>query len=114
VSTSVAIEEISVADLRARLKSSVDSGIDSAITLIDVREDDEWEAGHIHGARHVPLGSVPDRLDEFDGAPTYVICRVGGRSWRACEFADGLGRPVANVVGGMLAWADAGFEICRD
>ncbi|WP_420453660.1 rhodanese-like domain-containing protein [Ilumatobacter sp.] len=82
----------------------------SDVVVVDVREDDEWASGHIAHARHVPLGTVPDRLDAFDGEPTYVVCKVGGRSARACEFAAAHGRDVVNVAGGMVAWADAGFE----
>ena len=98
----MAIDEISVADLHA---------LGPDVTLIDVREDDEWAAGHVAHARHVPLATVPGRLDEFDGAPTYVMCKVGGRSFRACEFARSQGRDVVNVRGGMLAWAEAGFDV---
>jgi rhodanese-related sulfurtransferase len=117
VSTLVAIDEISVFDLHAQLGAALASthpaSGDNQIVLIDVREDDEWAAGHVPGARHVPLGTVPERLDEFSGTPTYVICRSGGRSGHACEFAAEHGRTVVNVSGGMLAWADAGFEIAR-
>jgi rhodanese-related sulfurtransferase len=98
----VAIDEISVAELRA---------LGPDVTLIDVREHDEWVDGHIAYARHVPLATVPGRLDEFDGSPTYVMCKVGGRSYRACEFAQAQGRDVVNVTGGMLAWAEAGFDV---
>ena len=87
---------------------------DAPIKLIDVREHDEWMSGHISGATLIPLGTVPERLDEFVGAPTYVICRSGGRSMHACEFVDGHGRAAVNVTGGMLAWADAGFEMTND
>jgi rhodanese-related sulfurtransferase len=110
----VAIDEISVSDLHSLIDIAQQPGSENTITLIDVREDDEWADGHIGGARHVPLGSVPDLLDEFSGSPTYVICRVGGRSWRACEFADERGHQVVNVTGGMVAWADAGFEISHE
>ena len=95
------IEEISVADLHA---------LGSDIVLIDVREPDEWAAGHVPHAVHVPLGTVPDRLDAFSGDPTYVMCKVGGRSLRACEFAAAHGHAVVNVSGGMLAWLDARFD----
>ena len=64
----MAVEEITAADLHA---------LGSEVVLIDVREDDEWADGHIAHARHVPLATVPDRLDEFVGSPTYVICKVG-------------------------------------
>ena len=56
--------------------------------IIDVREDNEWEAGHAVGATHIPLGELPGRLDEIDpDEDNYVICRSGGRSARA---ADGV------------------------
>jgi len=59
----------------------------------------------------VALGTVPDHLDRFDGSPTYVICKAGGRSLRACEFAAANGHDVVNVTGGMLAWIDAGHAV---
>jgi len=96
------IEEISVADLAA---------LGRDITLIDVREDDEWADGRVPYACHVVLGTVPDHLDQFDGSPTYVICKAGGRSMKACEFAAAHGHDVVNVAGGMMAWADAGHAV---
>lgn len=85
------------------------------VRLVDVREDNEWIDGHIASATHVALGTVPDRLDAFgvDGSaePTYVICKVGGRSHRACEYAAAQGKNVVNVAGGMMAWQVAGHEI---
>lgn len=77
--------------------------------LLDVREDDEWAAGHIEGAVHVPLGEVPDRLGEFAGAdPLYVVCRSGNRSGRAVAWLNTQGFDSVNVAGGMKAWAAAG------
>ena len=98
----MAIEEISVDELHA---------LGADITLVDVREDDEWADAHVAHAVHVPLGTVPDHLDAFDGRPTYVICKAGGRSLRACEFADAHGHDVVNVAGGMLAWQQAGHDV---
>lgn len=84
----------------------------SDVRIVDVREDDEWIESHLAAAVHVPLGDVPDHLDAFgeDGAadPTYVICKVGGRSQRACEYAAGHGKHVVNVAGGMMAWTMGG------
>lgn len=94
------IEEISVADLH-------ELGPD--VVLVDVREDDEWAESHVPYARHVALGTVPDHLDRFSGDPTYVICKVGGRSHQACEYLAAQGHAVVNVVGGMLAWREAGY-----
>ncbi|MFK7918398.1 MAG: rhodanese-like domain-containing protein [Ilumatobacter sp.] len=96
----MSIEEISVADLHA---------LGPDVVLIDVREDDEWADAHVPYATHVPLGTVPERLDQFSGAPTYVICKVGGRSRGACDYAAAHGHHVVNVAGGMLAWLEAGF-----
>lgn len=80
------------------------------VRLIDVREQHEWDAEHVPFATHVPLATVPDHLDLFDGSPTYVICRSGGRSAHACEYAADRGLDVVNVAGGMLAWTAAGYE----
>ncbi|HSL74836.1 MAG TPA: rhodanese-like domain-containing protein [Ilumatobacteraceae bacterium] len=85
------------------------AALGSAARVIDVREVHEWNDAHIEYAELIPLGTVPDRVAEFDGNPTYVICRSGGRSARACEFLAAQGREVVNVTGGMLAWVDAGL-----
>lgn len=77
--------------------------------LLDVREDDEWAAGHAPGAVHVPLGDVPARLGELpDAEPLAVVCRSGGRSGRAVEWLAQQGYDMVNVEGGMQAWAQAG------
>lgn len=102
MSSAVAIREISVAELHA---------LGTDVVLIDVREDDEWQESHVPHATHVALGTVPDHLDRFTGEPTYVMCKVGGRSLRACEFADAHGHDVVNVAGGMMAWLDAGYDV---
>lgn len=82
--------------------------------VVDVREPDEYAAGHVPGAVLVPLGTVPDHVDAFTGeGPTYVICKSGGRSMRACEFlaAQGVdGLEVVNVAGGTMAWITSGRE----
>jgi sulfur-carrier protein adenylyltransferase/sulfurtransferase len=75
--------------------------------LIDVREPHEWSAGHLRGALHIPLGELPQRLDEIPhtAAPVF-ICRSGGRSMAACQIALRAGLPSpANLEGGLLAWA---------
>jgi rhodanese-related sulfurtransferase len=80
--------------------------------LIDVREDDEYAAGHIPGARHLPLASVPDRLDEIPTDRTvYVVCGGGSRSARAVEVMRNAGIDAVNVAGGTSAWRDAGHEV---
>lgn len=87
------------------------AALGDGVRVIDVREADEWAEAHIPYAVHVPLATVPASLDAFDGTPTYVVCKVGGRSAAACEFAAAQGRDVVNVIGGMLAWQAAGHDV---
>lgn len=81
--------------------------------LLDVRETDEWTAGHVEGAVHLPLGSL-----DLSTVPTdrlvVVVCRSGNRSGRASLTLAAAGASVANMVGGMNAWAAAGLPIVRD
>jgi len=77
--------------------------------LLDVREDDEWAAGHAPDAQHVPMNEVPGRIAEIPAAdPLYVICRSGGRSARVVAFLAQQGHPAVNVEGGMQAWSAQG------
>lgn len=78
-------------------------------TVLDVREDDEWQAGHIEGALHVPLVDVPVRFGELPAdTEIVVVCRSGGRSARAVAWLIDNGVDAVNLDGGMGAWADAG------
>ncbi|MBW4095472.1 MAG: rhodanese-like domain-containing protein [Acidobacteria bacterium] len=77
-------------------------------SILDVREDYEWEEGHIAGALHIPLGDLPNRLEELDpDEDLHVICRSGGRSFRATAWLNANGYTAINVDGGMGAWQDA-------
>jgi len=77
--------------------------------LLDVREDDEWTAGHAPEARHLPMSQLTGRLDEVPAVdPLYVICRSGSRSARVVAFLSQQGVPAVNVAGGMQSWAAAG------
>lgn len=83
--------------------------------LLDVREDDEWTRGRAPGATHVPLAQLPDQVDELDSTRIVVcICRSGGRSLRAAHFLLEHGVVVANMGGGMIAWAEAGGPLESD
>lgn len=77
--------------------------------LLDVREDDEWQAGHAPQAHHVPLQQLPLALSELpaDG-PVYVVCRTGGRSAQAVMWLTQQGRDAVNVEGGMQRWSSLG------
>lgn len=76
------------------------------VVILDVREPDEWEAGHIPGAKHIPLGQINRALNEIEPKQeTIVVCRSGGRSGRACEYLSSLGYNVVNMPGGMTEWS---------
>jgi rhodanese-related sulfurtransferase len=74
--------------------------------LIDVREPDEYEAGHAPGAELLPLGQLSARLRDLpEGREILFICRSGNRSGVATEMAERAGLRAKNVRGGMIAWA---------
>lgn len=77
--------------------------------LIDVREDHEWADGHAAGATHIPMGEIPDRVDELDKSrDIYLICKGGGRSAKTGQYLEGaLDVKVVNVDGGTDAWRAA-------
>ena len=78
--------------------------------LLDVRELDEWTAGHVSAAHHVPMMEIPARLEEVPtDRDVVVVCRVGGRSAQVVAFLRSRGwQRVANLEGGMSAWQAAG------
>ena len=81
--------------------------------LVDVRERQEWTAGHAPQAEHRPLGDLdPAALDP--GVPVIAICRSGNRSGKAAELLAAAGVPVHNLTGGMKAWAEAGLPVVTD
>ncbi len=87
----------------------VAAALSAGRVVLDVREDEEWQAGHIAGAVHVPMHEVPARVAEFTRSdePLLVICKVGGRSAQVTAWLRAQGHDASNVEGGMLAWAVA-------
>lgn len=80
--------------------------------VIDVRDPDEYEAGHVPGAVLVPLSEVPERRGEIPTeGEVLVICKSGGRSRRAAEFLREHGVDAVNVAGGTVAWTEAGHPL---
>lgn len=80
----------------------------TGLMMLDVREDEEWQAGHIEGALHIPLASLPQRLADIPAdQQVVVVCKVGGRSAQATQFLQAHGRDAVNLSGGMLAWEAA-------
>lgn len=93
------MKEITTTELQHQLENG------TVLNMIDVREDEEVAQGMIQGAVHIPLGELPERLDEIDKSKSYImICQSSGRSGRACEYLEGQGYEVTNMVGGMLDW----------
>lgn len=83
--------------------------------LLDVREMDEWRAGHAPRAVHIPLQELAQRAGEVPrDRQVYVLCRVGGRSAQAVQALIDAGWQAANVAGGMQAWALAGREMTSE
>jgi rhodanese-related sulfurtransferase len=78
------------------------------VPVVDVREDFEWEAGHIEGALHIPLSELPARVGEVPDGQFLVVCKVGGRSAQAVAWLAQQGHEAINLAGGMLDWAAAG------
>jgi rhodanese-related sulfurtransferase len=88
-------------------------GVPDGAALLDVREDDEWAAGHIEGAMHIPMYDVPTVLADdpgplVPGRQIVVICAVGARSAQVTAWLIRQGYDAVNLSGGMHAWADAG------
>ncbi len=80
--------------------------------LLDVREPDEWDAGHIAGAQHIPLGQLRGRLAEVPkDTPILAVCRHGNRSDSATRGLRTLGFTVENLEGGVTAWKQAGLPL---
>jgi rhodanese-related sulfurtransferase len=81
-------------------------------TLIDVREQDEWDAGHAPTARLLPMSVLRDRIDELPtDTQLLIVCHSGGRSLRVTDLLLKSGYDAVNVIGGMTAWAAAGGPV---
>ncbi|GAA2093704.1 rhodanese-like domain-containing protein [Microlunatus panaciterrae] len=85
---------------------------DDRAVLLDVRETNEWRAGHAPQALHITLSTLETRLEEIPtGRPIVTVCRSGRRSAAAANVLIRRGYEVANLTGGMNAWAAAGLPV---
>jgi rhodanese-related sulfurtransferase len=83
--------------------------------LLDVREADEWQAGHAPAAVWIPLGELDRaRMELPINRRIVCVCKVGGRSARATEALTQMGFDAVNMTGGMKAWAANGLPVVRD
>ena len=97
------VPTVSVQDLPAEL------------VLLDVREPEEWAAGHVDGATHIPMNDIPSRVEELaPDADLVVVCKMGGRSAQVTAWLNQQGYRASNLDGGMLAWATARRPMISD
>ncbi|MDQ0158411.1 rhodanese-like domain-containing protein [Alkalibacillus salilacus] len=93
------MNEITTDEVKQLLENKED------VNLLDVREPEEIEQGHIPGIKHIPLGSLEERKDELSQDQEHVvICRSGNRSGKAVQYLEQHGFNAKNMVGGMLDW----------
>ena len=80
--------------------------------LLDVRESNEWNAGHAPQAAHIPLGRINEASKKLEGGKQVVVaCRSGNRSKLATKALISMGFNAVNLSGGMIAWAQAGGQV---
>lgn len=93
---------------------SVDE-IPADAVLLDVREPEEWQAGHVDGAVHVPMNEIPARSSELSAdTDIVVVCKVGSRSAQVAAWLNLQGYRAYNLEGGMMAWAAARRPMISD
>jgi rhodanese-related sulfurtransferase len=98
-----------------QVPSVMPAEVTEGATILDVREDDEWAAGHIAGSTHVPMSELVQRVAEVPAAdPLLVVCRVGARSAQVAAWLRGQGRDAHNLTGGLLSWSAAGRPLVTD
>jgi rhodanese-related sulfurtransferase len=83
--------------------------------LIDIREPNEYLAGHLGESRNIPAASLTERAGElasFKDKPVIIVCQTGARSSAACGTLNKLGfARVHTLEGGVVAWSDAGLPL---
>ena len=95
--------------------SAVPDPLPDGLLVLDVREDEEWRAGHVAGSVHVPLMELGARYAELpESEQTLVVCRVGNRSAYAAAFLVQQGVDAVNLAGGLVAWESAGRPLVAD
>lgn len=94
--------------------TEADAAVSEGALLIDVRAQDEWDAGHAPLALHVPVRRLDERVAKLPkDRELILVCRTGSRSKASAELLAERGWKVAHVVGGMRAWAKADLPVER-
>ena len=94
--------------------TGVPDPLPEGLAVIDVREDDEWAAGHIEGSQHIPMMELTSRLHELEGEQFLVVCKVGARSAQVVAYLQQHGYDAFNLHGGLLDWEAAGRPLVSD
>ena len=88
------------------------TSVDPRAVLVDVRENAEWQQGHVAGSRHIPMGELVARIGEVPtDRPVVVVCHSGHRSAQVTAWLVAQGYDAANLDGGLVAWAQAGLPL---
>ena len=95
-------------DIPSIAVDDVPEPLPDGVSVLDVREQEEWDHGHIEGALHVPLMQLPSRRDEVPDGRVLVVCKIGGHSMQATHYLSQQGYDAVNLYGGMIDWAGAG------
>jgi rhodanese-related sulfurtransferase len=99
-------------DQTAALEVDLDTfaeAYEQGAVVLDVRNPDEYEQGHVPGAKLIPLGDLGARQEEIpDGDPVYVVCASGGRSLAATKAMVEAGYRAVSVAGGTKGWIEQG------
>lgn len=91
---------------------AADEAISAGASLLDVREPEEFEAGHAPAAHSIPMGELEARVAELPrGATIICVCRSGWRSAAAAAALTATGFDAVNLVGGMHAWSAEGLAV---
>jgi rhodanese-related sulfurtransferase len=105
-------------DIPTASVSGVPDPLPDGLLVLDVREDDEWRAGHVEGSVHVPLMELGARYTDLpelsEADQTLVVCRVGNRSAYAAAFLIQQGIDAVNLEGGLAAWEASGRSLVAD
>ncbi|MEF9951601.1 MAG: rhodanese-like domain-containing protein [Clostridium sp.] len=99
------INKLNGVDYKSINVNEIDSIIDK-LSLIDIREPEEYTKGHLPTAKNIPMKELVEFADDYlDKSKEYhIVCQAGGRSARMCRFLSSNGFNVVDVAGGTMGY----------